>query len=120
MINREDIKKLIEAHGVEETLDICFEECGELIQAISKAKRLQRAGKRLNYHNLLSEMADILIIIEMVKEHFNLADEIVDRMINIKMERNLERIETCSSAVSTAKRELTPVTIVVESMRLTK
>ena len=93
MINKEDIKKLIEAHGEEETLDICFEECGELIQAISKAKQLQRAGKRLNYHNLLSEMADVLIIIEMLKEYFDIANAYVETMVDMKMKRNLERIQ---------------------------
>ncbi len=115
MINKEDIKKLIEAHGEEETLDICFEECGELIQAISKMKRLKRAGKSLNYFDLLAEMADVLISIEMLKEVAGLASDIVEKMVDIKMKRNMERIEECSNAVSTAKRENLPARIVVST-----
>lgn len=115
MINKEDIKRLIEAHGEEETLDICFEECGELIQAISKMKRLKRAGKSLNYIDLLSEMADVLISIEMLKEVAGLASSHVEKMVDIKMTRNMERIEECSSAVSTAKKENPPARIVVST-----
>ena len=115
MINREDIKKLIEAHGEEETLDICFEECGELIQAISKMKRLKRAGKSLNYINLLSEMADVLISVEMLKEVAGLSSNQVEKAVDVKMKRNMERIEECSNAVSTAKKENPPARIIVST-----
>lgn len=93
MINREDIKKLIEAHGAEETLDICFEECGELIQAISKAKRRQRAGRTIDHYNLLGEIADVLICVELLKEFFDIDDFAVEAIVKEKMKRNLKRIE---------------------------
>ena len=93
MINKEDIKKLIEAHGVEETLDICFEEFGELIQAISKAKRKQRAGRSIDWYNLLEEMSDVLICIELLKETFTITDFAIETEVEKKMKRNLKRIE---------------------------
>lgn len=95
MIDRNDIKKLIEAHGTEETLDICFEECGELAQAISKIKRAYRSRERIaeSELNLISEMADVLIIMEMLKEIYVISDGVVEAAVRVKMKRNLERIE---------------------------
>ena len=95
MIDREDIKRLIEAHGVEETLDICFEECGELVQAISKMKRACRSeeGIAKAQAGLLEEMADVLICMEMLGEMFAISQSNIDAMVGIKMVRNMKRIE---------------------------
>ena len=95
MIDREDIKRLIEVHGVEETLDICFEECGELVQAISKMKRACRSESRLveAQAGLLEEMADVLICMEMLGEMFAISQSNIDAMVGIKMVRNMKRIE---------------------------
>lgn len=96
MINRNDIKRLIEAHGVEETLDICFEECGELVQAISKAKRKRRSfddahADHISYE-LRTEMADVLICMEMLKEIFDISDHKMEIHTKHKMRRNMRRI----------------------------
>ena len=95
MIDRKDIKSLIEAHGVEETLDICFEECGELVQAISKMKRACRSEKGLTeaQAGLLEEMADVLICMEMLGEIFAISPSNIDAVVGIKMVRNMKRIE---------------------------
>ena len=94
MIDRKDIKSLIEAHGVEETLDICFEECGELVQAISKRKRACRLeeGVEKAQINLLEEMADVLICMEMLGEIFAISPSNIDAVVGIKMVRNMKRI----------------------------
>ena len=94
MIDRNDIKRLIDAHGVEETLDICFEECGELVQAISKVKRACRSENRLveAQAGLLEEMADVLICMEMLGEMFAISQSNIDAVVGIKMVRNMKRI----------------------------
>lgn len=47
-----------------------MEECAELIQAISKAKR----GK-INRDNMIEEIADVLICIEMLKQMYMISEE---------------------------------------------
>jgi NTP pyrophosphatase (non-canonical NTP hydrolase) len=94
MIDRNEIKRLIEAHGVEETLDICFEECGELVQAISKMKRACRAeeGIAKAQIDLMEEMADVFICMEMLGETFAIPQSNIDAVVGIKMVRNMKRI----------------------------
>lgn len=66
---------------------IC-EECAELIQAISKAKR----GK-FNEDNMMEEIADVLICIEMLKQIYNIPDYSIKNWIERKQERMLRRME---------------------------
>ena len=95
MINKDDIRTLIKAHGVEETLDICFEECGELVQAISKMKRAVRTGDKQKVFeaqgNLAKEIADVQICSMMLCETYNITDELLKWERARKMERNLKR-----------------------------
>lgn len=64
-----------------------MEECAELIQAISKAKR----GK-IDRNNMEEEIADVLICIEMLKLMYSLSDSNIDKWILKKQQRELERI----------------------------
>lgn len=64
-----------------------MEECGELIQAISKMKR----GKN-NYTNLVEEMADVLISIELLKQIYNIDDNDLQGWIDFKVNRNYEKV----------------------------
>lgn len=68
---------------------IAMEECGELIQAISKAKR-----DKLDYENLCEEIADVFICLEWIKEKYNVLDEDVQAWVEAKTNRCLERIKT--------------------------
>ena len=58
-IDKSIIAKSINYYGEEIQSTVCMEECAELIQAISKAKR----GK-INRDNMIEEIADVLICIE--------------------------------------------------------
>lgn len=64
-----------------------MEECAELIQAISKAKR----GK-INRDNMIEEIADVLICIEMLKQMYMIPDEKINKWIEKKQAREAERI----------------------------
>ena len=74
--------------GEEIQATICMEECAELIQAISKAKR----GK-IDRDNMIEEIADVLICIEMLKQMYMISDEKINKWIEKKQVREAERME---------------------------
>lgn len=82
------IAKSIKHYGEEIQSTVCMEECAELIQAISKAKR----GK-LDEDNMTEEIADVLICIEMLKQIYNIPDCSIENWIERKQERILRRME---------------------------
>lgn len=82
------IAKSIKHYGEEIQSTVCMEECAELIQAISKAKR----GK-LDEDNMTEEIADVLICIEMLKQIYNIQDCSIENWIERKQERILRRME---------------------------
>lgn len=68
-------------------MTIAMEECAELIQAISKAKR----GK-LDRDNLIEEIADVRICISWIMNIFNIDFEEVNKWVNLKENRVVERL----------------------------
>lgn len=86
-INKGVIAESILHYGKNNQSTVCMEECAELIQAISKAKR----GK-INRDNMIEEIADVLICIEMLKQMYMISDEKINRWIEKKQAREAERI----------------------------
>ena len=74
-----------------ENKDLCstiaMEECAELIQAISKAKR----GK-LDLDNISKEIADVLICIEWIIDIYNIDKLYIQEWRNRKEKRIVERL----------------------------
>ena len=87
-IGKSIISKSIKHYGEEIQSTVCMEECAELIQAISKAKR----GKP-DADNMIEEIADVLICIEMLKQIYNIPDHFIEDWIERKQERMLRRME---------------------------
>ena len=85
-IDQNIILKSIVYYGEEIQSTVCMEECAELIQAISKAKR----GK-INRDNMIEEIADVLICIEMLKQMYMISDEKINKWIEKKQAREAER-----------------------------
>lgn len=83
------IKQLINRKGEEYTKEKVSEELAELIQAHSKV----RCGEVDNLDNLKEEMADVYIILEMLKELYSISENDMQKWIDLKMQRNLERIK---------------------------
>jgi len=81
-----DYLKATENHSELCTL-IAMEECGELIQAISKAKR----GK-LNKDNLTEEIADVLICIHWLQKIYNITMSDIYNWVNIKEDRIMDKL----------------------------
>lgn len=78
-IDKKVIKDSIAWYGITTQSIVCMEECGELIQAISKILR----GKN-NKDNLIEEIADVLRCIELLKEMYGITDEDIKRYIKYK------------------------------------
>lgn len=79
--------------AVKDNSDLCsliaMEECSELIQAISKAKR----GK-LDKDNLTEEIADVLICIDWIKRIYDIKDNEIGSWLYTKKKRITERLNT--------------------------
>lgn len=78
--------KAAENHPESCTL-IAMEECAELIQAISKAKR-----EKLNKDNLTEEMADVLICIHWLQKIYDIQIKDVCEWIDKKENRIVKRL----------------------------
>lgn len=87
-INVKIIAESIQHYGKNNQSTVCMEECAELIQAISKAKR----GK-INRDNMIEEIADVLICIEMLKQMYMISDDKINKWIEKKQAREAERME---------------------------
>ena len=85
---RNIISNSIQHYGRNNQSTVCMEECAELIQAVSKAKR----GK-INRDNMIEEIADVLICIEMLKQMYMISDEKINKWIEKKQVREAERME---------------------------
>ena len=87
-IDKEIIIKSIQHYGQDNQSTVCMEECAELIQAISKAKR----GK-IDRNNMAEEIADVLICIEMLKLMYMISNEKINKWVEKKRAREAERME---------------------------
>lgn len=87
-IDKGVIADSIQQYGKNNQSTVCMEECAELIQAISKAKR----GK-INRDNMIEEIADVLICIEMLKQMYMISDEKINKWIEKKQAREAERMK---------------------------
>lgn len=87
-IDKGIITDSIQHYGKNNQSTVCMEECAELIQAISKAKR-----GRIDRDNMIEEIADVLICIEMLKQMYMISDEKINKWIEKKQAREVERME---------------------------
>lgn len=73
---------------------IHMEECAELIQAVSKMRRLRAMGadEEQAYNNLVEEIADVLICIEQIIELYKIPGHTIQYEIDRKCVRQEERM----------------------------
>jgi len=86
MNKRKLYQKAIEKWGTELQLDMMIEECAELTQAIIHFKRNRKAVAEI-----ISEIADVKIMIEQMEEIFDKAS--IEGIVQIKLERLNKMIE---------------------------
>ena len=85
----EKIRLLLNSKSNTENKAIIIEELSELQKEITKDIR-----KKFNRDNFLEEIADVVIVLHMAKEIYNISESELDKAINEKMERNLSRLFT--------------------------
>ena len=83
------VKLLLNSKSNTENKAIIIEELSELQKEVTKDIR-----KKFNRDNFLEEMADVVIVLHMAKEIYNISESELDKVINKKMERNLSRLLT--------------------------
>lgn len=97
MREEEKVRILAEWYGYEPQSRQCIEEMAELTQAINKLWRKQNFGGNSReiaeaQENLLEEIADVLIMIWQMKELLGIGEGELSKIINQKLDRQLERI----------------------------
>lgn len=96
---REKARFILMHYGATSQRHQLIEECAELIQAVNKYERaihdkLNRDSVIEARHNIISEIADVLIMIEQVSISLTDGDKIfIEKMIEYKLNRQLNRIK---------------------------
>ncbi len=83
-----NVKILLDSKSILENKVRIVEELGELSHEILKDTR----GK-LNRENLLEEFADVIIELHMLKEIYQISESEIDKAVNDKMEKDLNRLK---------------------------
>lgn len=99
IIDKEKIKLIANRYGYEAQSRQCIEEMSELTQAINKLWRKKTYGgdsKEISQSrkNVLEEIADVSIMICQMKELLGVKEDDISEIINQKLDRQLERINT--------------------------
>ena len=81
------LKNIAEHYGYELQREQFVEECSEAILAVQKCKR----GKSGAFENFKEEVADVLIMAEQMR--YFIGKDTVDKIINAKLNRQLQRIK---------------------------
>lgn len=90
----ESIQKIADYYGMDAQLDILQEECAELIQAISKYRRINKLPgfDSQAYSDLIEEMTDVKIMLDQI-EYLLDSPIAFDIWRKQKIARQLERIK---------------------------
>ena len=92
--------RVIAHYGEEAQSMVHMEECAELIQAISKMRRVKKlyhlgmdVDDSEEYYNLVEEMADVLICMQQIQEMYSMSDSELQMMIDRKTARQEARMD---------------------------
>lgn len=90
----EILKEAIDYYGEFNQHSVAQEECGELIQAISKWLRAVKPSDQLNARNLIrDEMADVYVMLEQLKIMHSISDKELNQQIDYKLVRLRGRMD---------------------------
>ena len=95
---QEALKSIINHYGLDAQMDMMIEECSELIKALLKYRRTKNGANSIFKlgefrGDIVSEMADVEIMLRQMKVIFDVSDEERDAEIDRKIQRQLQRIE---------------------------
>lgn len=88
--------KIIDRYGLDHQLIQLMEECGELIQKISKYFRAKEVGGKSEIYqacqDMKLEMADVEVLYDQVRERINFTTDELNNMAAYKIDRTIGRI----------------------------
>ena len=89
-----DQTRVISRYGVDAQTMVHMEECAELIQAVSKMRRVTYYGgdDTAARDNLVEEIADVLICVKQMQEIYGIADRDIQQMVDVKCRRQEARL----------------------------
>lgn len=90
-VNRELTKAMLNRYGWENEKIVVLEELSELMKEVCKMER--GLG---NLSNLVEEMADVYIVLDLIKAHYFISGDEVEMMIANKESRNRRRLGDCN------------------------
>ena len=102
MNTTQKIRYIANHYGFENQSRQLMEECGELAQAANKMWRTTKEfvcgdGKSTEFiaaeKNLISEMADVSIMIAQIQELLGISNDQIADQVEIKLNREIERIQ---------------------------
>lgn len=90
--------EIMDRYGIERQSLVAMEELAELQKAISKLVRnSEEKTKSLEFkglrHNLIEEMADVIICMDQLKEYYNINHAEIQSIIASKQARQAKRLE---------------------------
>lgn len=87
-------RKVLGYYGADAQAVIHMEECAELIQAVSKMRRVRHtdADDTEAYYNLVEEVADVLICLEQIQEMYGIPDHEIQTAVSNKCARQEARM----------------------------
>ena len=90
------VKLLLNSKSDTENKVRIIEELAELQKEIAKDLRnhLTPETRVIDTKNILEEFADVVIELHMLKEIYNISDSELDKAINEKMEKSMERLNS--------------------------
>ena len=96
-VNIPDQSEVLDYYGEDIQSVVHMEECGELIQAISKLRRAIRKNPD-NYpaarvEHLIEEIGDVLICMEQLKLMYGFTDADIEAMVRAKCRKRKEKMQ---------------------------
>lgn len=94
ILRQEKIRYIADHYGVITQSNIAIEEMSELTKALCKVRRYPAMDPKVSEYvdNVIEEIADVLIMAEQLRYLYGAAE--VDREINRKLDRQIEKIQT--------------------------
>lgn len=86
MNSKEFYKKIVDTYGKQQVI-VAIEELSELQKELCKSLR-----SNYNYGNIVEEIADVEIMLEQMKIYFEINENEIEEMKEIKIKRTKERL----------------------------
>lgn len=89
---KDKLKRIIEHYGINAQQRQFAEEVFELQEVITKSQEMAWI-EECDINDIAEEIADCMVMLNQFKEYYNITDEQINKNIEYKVNRQIERIE---------------------------